>query len=106
MKEYGMQESWIMDYNIGSSLLKGLQNPKHEEFDYQSCKDPRILMRRGFRIKVRVLGMLRNGEILLEYHNIALVRYDPNCDKAVDVMLEGLPKWFQSIVHVSSIYRM
>ncbi|KAF8009996.1 hypothetical protein BT93_J0855 [Corymbia citriodora subsp. variegata] len=106
MKEYDMQESWIMDYSIGSYLLKGLQNPKHKEFNYRSCKDPRILMRRVFRIKVRVLAMLRNGEILLEYHNKALVRYDPNRDKAVDLMLEGLPKWFQSIVHVSSINRM
>ncbi|KAF7851082.1 hypothetical protein BT93_L4645 [Corymbia citriodora subsp. variegata] len=105
MKEYGMQESWVMDYNIGSYLPRNLHNP-NDEFKDRSSKDSRILTRRRSRINVRVLAMLRNGEILLEYHNRALVRYDPNCDKAVDLMLEGLPKWFESIVHVSSISRM
>ncbi|KAF8041937.1 hypothetical protein BT93_A0516 [Corymbia citriodora subsp. variegata] len=105
MKEYGMEESWIMDYIIGSYLPKNLHNP-NDEFNNRSCKDSRILKRGNFRINVRVLVMLRNGEILLEYHNRVLVRYDPNHDKAVNLMLEGLPKWFQSIVHVSNISRM
>ncbi|KAF8043006.1 hypothetical protein BT93_A1368 [Corymbia citriodora subsp. variegata] len=105
MKEYGMQESWIMDYSIGSYLPRDLHNPNNE-FNNRSCKDSRILTRREYRINVRVLAMLRNGEILLEYRNRVLVRYDPNHDKAVNLMLEGLPKWFESIVHVSSINRM
>ncbi|KAF8006775.1 hypothetical protein BT93_K0937 [Corymbia citriodora subsp. variegata] len=105
MKEYGMEESWIMDYSIGSYLPRNLHNP-NDEFNNRSCKDSRILKREDFRINVRVLAMLRNGEILLEYHNRVLVRYDPNHDKAINLMLEGLPKWFQSIVHVSNISRM
>ncbi|KAF7847588.1 hypothetical protein BT93_L2813 [Corymbia citriodora subsp. variegata] len=87
-----------MDYSIGSYLPKNLHNP-NDEFNNQSCKDSRILKHGNFRINVRVLAMLRNGEILLEYHNRVLVRYDPNHDKTVTLMLEGLPKWFQSIVH-------
>ncbi|XP_030539729.1 F-box protein At3g07870-like [Rhodamnia argentea] len=103
MKEYGMKESWIKDYSIGSYLPKGLQSHEHEETKDPSCKMSRILMRKRYGLYVRVLGMLRNGDILLEYHNRALVRYDPNCDKAVDLVFEGLPKWFDSIVYVSSI---
>lgn len=106
MKEYGMKESWIKDYSIGSYLPRGLQNHEHEESNDPSCKISRILKRKRCGLYVRVLGMLRNGGILLEYHNRALVRYDPNCDKAVDLMLEGLPKWFESGVLVSSISRM
>ncbi|KAF7850953.1 hypothetical protein BT93_L4829 [Corymbia citriodora subsp. variegata] len=106
MKEYGMKDSWIKDYRIGSYLPKGLPNHEQEETNEPSCKFSRILISKRYGLYVRVLGMLRNGDILLEYHNRALVRYDPNCDKAVDLMLEGLPKWFDSIVHVSSINNM
>ncbi|KAL3754412.1 hypothetical protein ACJRO7_001618 [Eucalyptus globulus] len=98
-----MKESWVKDYSIGSYLPKGLQNHDHEETDDPSCKISRTLMRNRDRSYVRVLGMLRNGQILLEYHNRALVRYDPNHDQAVDLMFEGLPKWFESVVHVSTI---
>ncbi|KAK3445855.1 hypothetical protein EUGRSUZ_A01070 [Eucalyptus grandis] len=106
MKEHGMKESWIKDYSIGSYLPKGLQNHEHEEYNDPSCKISRILMRKRYGLYVRVLGMLRNGKILLEYHNRALARYDPDRDEAIDLMLEGLPEWFESIVHVSSISRM
>ncbi|KAF8009995.1 hypothetical protein BT93_J0854 [Corymbia citriodora subsp. variegata] len=105
LSEYVMQESWIMDYNIGSYLPRDLHNP-NDEFNDRSCQDSRILTRRRFRINARVLAMLRNGEILLEYHNRVLVHYDSNNDKAVNLMLEGLPERFESIVHVSSISRM
>ncbi|KAL3754410.1 hypothetical protein ACJRO7_001616 [Eucalyptus globulus] len=101
MKEYGMKESWIKDYSIGSYLPKGLQNHEHEDYNDRSCKISRILMRKRYGLYVRVLGMLRNGKILLEYHNRALARYDPDRDEAIDLMLEGLPEWFESIVHVS-----
>ncbi|KAI3424619.1 uncharacterized protein J3R85_010505 [Psidium guajava] len=106
MKEYGTKESWIKDYSIRSYLPKGLQNPEHEESNDPSCENSRILMRKRYGLYVRVLGMLRNGDILLEYYNRALVRYDPNRDKAIDLRLEGLPKWFHSIVHVSSTSRI
>lgn len=106
MKEYGMKESWIKDYSIGSYLPKRLQNHEHQETNDPSWRISRILMRKRHGLYVRVLGMLRNGEILLEYHNRALVRYDPNRDKAVDLTFEGLPKWFESIVLASSIGRI
>ncbi|KAF8043126.1 hypothetical protein BT93_A1465 [Corymbia citriodora subsp. variegata] len=105
-EEYGMKESWIKDYSIGCYLLEGLQNHVPKDYNQPWCNISKILMRKRFELYVRVLGMLRNGEILLEYRNRALVCYDPNRDKAVHIMLEGLPMWFESVVRVASISRM
>ncbi|CBI28934.3 unnamed protein product, partial [Vitis vinifera] len=52
---------------------------------------------------VRLLCLLKNGEILLEYKGRVLVSYNPERGKFKDLTLKGLPNWFQTFVHVGSL---
>lgn len=97
MKEYGVEESWVKEFNMPSQIPKA----------------PKIEVNQSFRIsnlagngKFRVLCLLRNSEILLEYKSRVLVVYDPKIGKFKELMFQGLPKWFQSVVHVGNLNRI
>ncbi|KAF2292365.1 hypothetical protein GH714_020693 [Hevea brasiliensis] len=95
MKEYNVKESWVKEYSIGTYMPKGLkQNLDRPSKIWKSALNGRV---------VRVLGLLQNGEVLLEYKSRVLVTYDPNLGKFKDLTLQGTPKWFQTVVHVGSL---
>ncbi|CAN8269546.1 unnamed protein product [Cochlearia groenlandica] len=96
MKSYGVKESWSKEYSIGTYLPKGL---KHN-VDMR----PMWIMKNGENGKVvRVLCVLDNGEILLEYKSRVLVAYDPKMGRFKDLVFNGLPNWFHTIVHVGTL---
>jgi|UniRef100_A0A2N9EZZ9 F-box interacting protein len=95
MEEYGVMESWVLKYHIGNYVPKGFQ----KEMDI-SFKISRFAPRGRF---VRVIGVLNNGEILLEYKSRALVSYNPKTKKSRDLIFPGIPKWFRAIVHHGSL---
>ncbi|KAJ9176825.1 hypothetical protein P3X46_012097 [Hevea brasiliensis] len=95
MKEYNVKESWVKEYSIGAYMPKGLK---------QNLDRPSKIWKNALNgIVVRVLGLLQNGEVLLEYKSRVLVTYDPNQGKFKDLTLQGIPKWFQTVVHAGSL---
>ncbi|KAF5746137.1 F-box protein [Tripterygium wilfordii] len=94
MKEYNVKESWIKDFNIdGSYVPRGLE----QDVDI-SFADSKFYLNSPL---IRVLCLLMNGQILLEYKCRALVSYDPIRRTFKDIPHQGLPDWFLT-VHVGS----
>ncbi|XP_071691846.1 F-box protein At3g07870-like [Rutidosis leptorrhynchoides] len=92
MKEYNVKESWTKLFDIHGAYLAKV--PNH---DY-------VIWRKAVHEKmVRVLCVLKNGEILMEYRGGSLVKYDPMWKEFKDVVLHGMPKLFQTFVHVGSL---
>lgn len=93
MRTYNVEESWSKEISVGAYLPKGLKQDMV----------PKI-WRNGLNGRVaRVLCLLRDGKILLEYKSRALVCYDPESRRFEDLGFQGMPKWFQTIVHVGSL---
>lgn len=98
MKEYGVKESWVKSFNIGSYMPRVLKQEAEVSF-----KVSKIVLRGR---TVRVVCILKTGEVLLEYRNRALVLFQPNTGKFKDVTFEGMPNWFQTIVHFGNLNRI
>lgn len=47
--------------------------------------------------------LLKNGDILPEFKDGNLASYDPESGKTTNLLFEGMPKLFQTIVHVGSL---
>ncbi|GAV74605.1 FBA_3 domain-containing protein/F-box-like domain-containing protein, partial [Cephalotus follicularis] len=95
MREYNVKESWVKEYNIGAYMPKGLK---------QILDKPCKIWKHTLNGRVvRVLGQLKNGEILLEYKNRILVSYDSKKGKFKDLVFQGLPNWFQTTLHMGSL---
>lgn len=96
MKEYGVKDSWVKEFVIANYTPKAI---KQEVIQPPFC----VSAVRGK--SVRVLCVLRSGEILLEYKekSRALVLFNPNTGKFKDLMFQGMPNWFQTVVHVGSL---
>ncbi|KAF3973601.1 hypothetical protein CMV_002999 [Castanea mollissima] len=95
MEKYGVKESWIKKFNLGNYVPKGFQ--REMEISY---KISRFASKGRF---VRVVGLTKDGEFLLEYRSRALVSFDPKTKKAKDLVFPGMPKWYRTIVHVGSL---
>ncbi|KAK9285573.1 hypothetical protein L1049_024768 [Liquidambar formosana] len=95
MKEYNVKESWVKEFNIGAYVPKGLKQDGDRSF--------RIWKNSLNGRAVQIVCLLKNGEVLLEYKGRALVCYDPKSGKFKDLLLQKMPKWFQTIVHVGSL---
>ncbi|TXG55476.1 hypothetical protein EZV62_020732 [Acer yangbiense] len=71
MKEYNVKESWIKEFNIGNHVPRSL-----EEMDWNSAaqpfRDSKLYRKSSF---VRILCVLKNGDILLLYKGRALMKY-------------------------------
>ncbi|KAK8669452.1 hypothetical protein V6N13_106883 [Hibiscus sabdariffa] len=53
---------------------------------------------------VRVLCVLRSGEILLEYQRRALLVYDPQCETFKEFTFPEKPaRWFKIIIHLGTL---
>ncbi|KAK9091943.1 hypothetical protein Syun_026854 [Stephania yunnanensis] len=95
MKEYKVRESWSKDYAIRAYSPVGF-NPDIELSE-------RMQKRRFWKRTVRVVCLLRNGEILLEYGNQKLVCYDPTKDEFKELSFDGLPNCFESVALTLSL---
>uniref|UniRef100_A0A2P2NZN9 Uncharacterized protein MANES_12G062500 n=1 Tax=Rhizophora mucronata TaxID=61149 RepID=A0A2P2NZN9_RHIMU len=95
MKEYDVESSWVKQYSFGSYMPKGLKQTLARPYkSYKSSSRGRF---------VRVICLLKNGELLLEYKSRVLVSYDPKEGRFKDLMLQGIPKWFETVAHVGSL---
>ncbi|KAK8346490.1 hypothetical protein V6Z11_A07G221000 [Gossypium hirsutum] len=97
MKCYNVKESWVKQFTIGAYMPKCLKLnlDRHR---------PLKIWKSGSNGKVvRVLCLLNSGEVLLEYKNRVLVSYDPKKGKFRDLVFQGLPNWFQTVVHTGSL---
>lgn len=97
MKEYGVMESWIKQFNIANNYLpKTLQ----QDQDIWSFNYSRLHFPNSF---VRVLCVFRSGKILLEYNGKALTFFDPRSGSFEDYTFPEIPNRFKIIVHVGSL---
>ncbi|KAK9060408.1 hypothetical protein SSX86_021112 [Deinandra increscens subsp. villosa] len=92
MKEYDVKESWTKLFNI-----HGAYSAKRLSHDY------RIWRKTVHGKMVKVLCVLKNGEVLMEYRGGNLVKYDPKWKEFKDVVFHGMPELCQTIVHVGSL---
>lgn len=92
MKEYDVKESWMKLFDIHGAYLSKV--PSHDYGIWRKAMHEKM---------VRVLCVLKNGEILMEYRGGSLVKYDPKWKEFKDVVFHGMPKLFQTIVHVGSL---
>ncbi|XP_039049097.1 F-box protein At3g07870-like [Hibiscus syriacus] len=96
MKDYNVKESWTKELSIGAYMPKCLKQNLDRD------NRPLKIWKNASGKVVRVLSVLENGEILLEYKNRVLVSYDPKKGKFTDLVFQGNPHWFQTIVHAAS----
>ncbi|KAK0591219.1 hypothetical protein LWI29_037202 [Acer saccharum] len=98
MKEYDVKESWIKEFNIGNHVPRSL-----EEADWNSAKPFCNSKLDQNSSTNRVVGLLKNGKVLLEYNCRALVTYDPKDGTFKDLIFPGMPYWFEVVVHEGSL---
>lgn len=94
MKEYDVKESWVKRFDIHGAYLAKFPSHSHDYGIWRKAMHEKM---------VRVLCVLKNGEILMEYRGGSLVKYDPKWKEFKDVVFHGMPKLFQTIVHVGSL---
>ncbi|MFQ6633820.1 hypothetical protein Gotur_011529 [Gossypium turneri] len=95
MKEYGIKESWIKEFTIGNHLPPTLQQNDLLHFNMAKARFPNS--------SVRVLCILRNDEILLEYLNRVVVVFDPRHGTFKELTFDAMPHWYKIVVHVGSL---
>ncbi|XP_017628711.2 F-box protein At3g07870-like [Gossypium arboreum] len=95
MKEYGIKESWIKEFTIGNHLPPTLQQNDLLHFNMAKARFPNS--------SVRVLCILRNDEILLEYLNRVVVVFDPRHGTFKELTFDAMPHWYKLVVHVGSL---
>lgn len=91
MKDYDAKESWIKQFSIGIHVPSGLEQDLSQSF-----RDSKLYRNISF---VHVFYLLKNGDILLVYKCRALVSYDPRDGTSKDLLLPGMPIWFEGSVH-------
>ncbi|XP_022760067.1 F-box protein At3g07870-like [Durio zibethinus] len=96
MKEYGMEESWVKEFNVRYNYLPQTLNQE----EIRSFNNSKLHFPKSF---VLVLCILKSGEILLEYKSRALVLYDPRHGTFKDFTFPEMPNWFKIITHVGSL---
>ncbi|KAK6259559.1 hypothetical protein SCA6_014033 [Theobroma cacao] len=95
MKEYGMKESWVKEFNIGTYLPQTLQQE-----NFRCLKYSRVGFPNSF---VRVVCNLKSDEILLDYKSRAFVLYDPQQGTFKELTLPEIPDHFKIVAHVGSL---
>ncbi|KAJ0052554.1 hypothetical protein Pint_01898 [Pistacia integerrima] len=91
MKDYDVKESWTKDFSIGTHVPRGLEKKVPKSFRASKFLN-------HFPI-IRVLCLMKNGNILLVYKGRALVSYDKIMGTFRDIMFDGMPNWFEAVVH-------
>ncbi|KAI9177307.1 hypothetical protein LWI28_024138 [Acer negundo] len=98
MKEYDVKESWIKEFNIAIHVPRGLKHADRNSAE--PFRDSKFYRKSSF---VRVLGLLKNGEVLLEYKCRALVTYDQKDGTFKDLTFPEMPYWFEAVIHEGSL---
>ncbi|XP_074365353.1 F-box protein At3g07870-like [Apium graveolens] len=97
LKEYNVKESWVRDFKIGANIPESPSTKLH-------LQQPLRIWRNTYnRVLVRVLCILRNGEILIEYKVGKLALYDVASGRYKDLNFKGMPSIFQTVVHFGSL---
>lgn len=98
MKDYNIGESWTKEFTIRGYVPVGLEHdvapPMHYRTGWTS--------RNGFQ----VVYVMKNGDILLDFKGIALFCHHPDHEEFKELKLHGLPKGFQTVIHVGSFISM
>lgn len=98
MKEYNVKESWIKEFKFRSFV---------PESPSRKLSWPVRTLRNNSRYEtLRVLCTLEDGGILIEYKTGRLVVYDPENGKYKEMIFEGMPGMFQTVVHIGSLNRI
>ncbi|KAK6146786.1 hypothetical protein DH2020_020655 [Rehmannia glutinosa] len=93
MKEYGVNESWVNEYNIGVYYPVSMISGEFERFH---------IWRNMFGKKlVRVLCVLKSGELLLEYRGCGLVSYNLENGTFKEMVYPGMPRVYETMVHIA-----
>ncbi|PIN15644.1 hypothetical protein CDL12_11711 [Handroanthus impetiginosus] len=96
MKEYGVKESWMKVYHIGVYYPVAMISDEQERSYH--------IWRNMFGKKlVKVLYVMKSGELLLEYRGGDLVSYDLYDKTFKELRFDGMPRLYQTIVHVGSL---
>ncbi|XP_017216878.2 F-box protein At3g07870 [Daucus carota subsp. sativus] len=100
MKEYNVKESWIREFVIEAPPWN--INPRSSNLDcfyVHGIWANRVLHGRS----VRVLCVLKNRVILIQYKNGKLASYDPENGETRDLWFQGLPSKYNAVVHFGSL---
>ncbi|KAL2524834.1 F-box protein [Abeliophyllum distichum] len=95
MKDYGVQESWVKVYTIRPNYSLIYMGP-------QFRKSYSIWRNLSWK-SVRILCLLKNGEILLEFESRRWISYNPDSGMFKNLTFQGMPKLFKTIVHVGTL---
>ncbi|XAR55274.1 hypothetical protein NMG60_11035305 [Bertholletia excelsa] len=95
MREYGVKESWVREFCI--------ENHSPHLMKPMSQKPDRIWRNVLNQRPARVLCLLKNGNILIEYKGGVLVSHDPATGQYEKLLFQGLPDTFETVVHVGSL---
>ncbi|OMO75816.1 hypothetical protein COLO4_25857 [Corchorus olitorius] len=96
MKEYGVKESWIKEFSIGTTYVPRTFNQQ----DIIFFNNSRLHFPNSF---VGILCILKSGEMLLKYNGRALVLYDPHQGTFKDLTFPEMPNQFQIVEHIGSL---
>ncbi|KAK3012256.1 hypothetical protein RJ639_011243 [Escallonia herrerae] len=88
MREYNVKESWAKEFNI-RGYTPNLESPSLEQSH--------------LRRPVRIICLLKNDEILVEYEGATLASYDPKSGYFKNLSFHGMPNLFRTILHTGSI---
>ncbi|KAI5683110.1 hypothetical protein M9H77_04338 [Catharanthus roseus] len=96
MKEYDMKESWVKEFNIGAFCPNFIS----QQDLYKSRGVWRSILTSRM---IRVLCLLKNGDILLQYKGGTLVSYNPKNGLFNNITFPNMPKFFQTVPHIGSL---
>lgn len=99
MQVYDVKESWTKDYVISAYVPAS--------FNRGARPESRIWRNRTLSkgdTEVEVICMMKNGDILLNYDEGALVLYSPHNGSFKELVFSGLPRWFSVITHVETLF--
>ncbi|KAL0284019.1 UNVERIFIED_CONTAM: F-box protein [Sesamum radiatum] len=96
LKEYGVSESWVKEYSVGVYYPVSMISPELE-------RSLGVWRNMVGKKSVRVLCVLRSGEVVLEYRGGGLVAYDPETGSFRESVFDGMPRIYQTTLHVGSL---
>ncbi|KAL5861795.1 hypothetical protein ACOSQ4_003091 [Xanthoceras sorbifolium] len=95
--EIRRENSWSREFYIGDYVPRRLELEPDVDPSFSLSK---LYNRRGH---VKMLCLLKSGEILMEYKYRVLVSYDPKSGTFKDLSFPGMLNWFETFVHVGSL---
>ncbi|KAL1818014.1 hypothetical protein ACET3Z_020588 [Daucus carota] len=95
MKEYNVKESWTKEFKFKGYV-------PDSPWDNSSLP-VRIRGSEPRRLTLKVLCVLENGGILIEYRSGRLAVYDPEAGRFEIMKFKGMPSLFRTVVHTGSL---